>query len=370
MGIKSFDVASFSTASLVDPREVGFQDSIDIIIDELHRTRKSFVKIGWYLKHINETEMYKEYGYANIYEVAYDKFHISQSTTTRFINLCVEFSINHDSPELDEKYVDFNVSQLFEMLPMNQDEKNKISPEMTVKQIREAKKEAKITKNTNDTVSNNTIQDNADIPGQTSIEKDFPEYMPNKDENPKLELSDTAVQEKIKYATSHKEDEVLPVEEFIDIECRELEEEDACCDTFSRNSCKSEELLKIRRILDEKKEELDDWLKVAAEENVPESTLFEKKIIVAALASMVCDLEEAVDFAGRGKITGIYSAKRMDNGETVEGNLIYMQSAFAYILTKENYNKMIINDESETEHCQLIRVMERSIRQVTEGDVI
>lgn len=252
MGIKPFNVADLSTARLIDPKEVGFQDSIDIISDELHKTRKSFIKIGWYLKHINETEMYKEHGYSNIYEVAHDKFNISQPTASRFMNLCEEFSVDHNSPELDEKYVEFNVSQLFEMLPMKQEEMDQVTPDMTVKQIREMKKETRTEKEPSDKdirdfyikhlkglstderknlkdfmvdeygkshsgggpnphyecsprgikinnsdeitwlnfvkrvndlfpVPEEKIEDDENIPGQTSIEKDFPEYLPDAD---------------------------------------------------------------------------------------------------------------------------------------------------------------------------------------------
>lgn len=141
MAVKYFNVAALSPAHLISPHKVGYQDSIDIIFDELHKTRKSFIKIGWYLKHINEENMYEEEGYENIYQFAHDKFNISQPTATRFMNLCIEFSVNHDSPELDEKYIDFNVSQLFEMLPMKQEEKEQITPDMTVKEIRTVKSE-------------------------------------------------------------------------------------------------------------------------------------------------------------------------------------------------------------------------------------
>lgn len=143
-GVNKFDaVSSFARVNMMDPKQVGYQDSIDIIHEELHKTRKSFIKIGWYLKHINEEKMYVEDGYSNIYEFAHDKFNISQPTATRFINLCNEFSVEHDSPELDERYFDFSVSQLFEMLPMKQEEKEQITSDMTVQEIREIKKENK-----------------------------------------------------------------------------------------------------------------------------------------------------------------------------------------------------------------------------------
>lgn len=118
MGIKAFNVMSLGKTGFMNPEQLGYQDSVEIIRDELQRTRRSFVKIGWYLKHIQDNEMYREGGYANIYELAAEQFNLSQPTAVRFIQICEQFSVNHNSPELDEKYIDFNMSQLFEMLPM------------------------------------------------------------------------------------------------------------------------------------------------------------------------------------------------------------------------------------------------------------
>lgn len=65
---------------------------------------------------------------------------------------------------------------------------------------------------------------------------------------------------------------------------------------------------------------------------------------------------------------GCYSAKRMDNGEIVEGNLIYKEgSPFAYILTPANYDKMIVDELNNGKtSCNLIRVMESSITIILE----
>lgn len=174
MGV-NFNVMDLGKARIFDPKKVGYRDSIDIIHDELHNARKSFIKIGWYLKHIYEKEMYTEDGYSNIYEFAHDKFKISQSTVTRCIQLCQAFSVNNDSPELDEKYADFNISQLFEMLPMKTEQLEKVTPDMTVKKMREIKK-----KNTQPKDSKKEEEkEEADLSGQTSIEEDFPEYLPD-----------------------------------------------------------------------------------------------------------------------------------------------------------------------------------------------
>lgn len=54
---------------------------------------------------------------------------------------------------------------------------------------------------------------------------------------------------------------------------------------------------------------------------------------------------------------GQYTAQRIDNGEVVQGNLIYTkENPFVYILTKENSNKKIV-DENGNCQCNLIRVM-------------
>lgn len=171
MAIKPFDIMNLGKAGLIDPAQAGYRDSLEIIKDESFRIQKSFVKIGWYLKHIRDNELYKEDGYASIYECAADQFGYSQSTVSRFINICEKFSKDHDSPEIDEKYTGFDKSQMIEMLPMEPELLEKVTPDMTVKQIREIKS---TDKEKNDT----SIPTDDDIPGQTSIEKDFPEYMP------------------------------------------------------------------------------------------------------------------------------------------------------------------------------------------------
>lgn len=175
MGVKSFDVMAFGKAKLMNPEELGYKDSIEIISDELHKTRKSFVKIGWYLKHIRDNQMYVEDGYTNIYALAMDKFRISQPTATRFIQVCEEFSVDHNSPELDPKYEEFSVSQLFELISMQESRREEISADMTVKQIRAIKSEGK------ENVENHSVNvtDDDNVPGQTSIENDFPMYMPD-----------------------------------------------------------------------------------------------------------------------------------------------------------------------------------------------
>ena len=203
MGIKTFNVMDLGRAVIIKPEQLGYRDSLDIIKDESFRIQKSFVKIGWYLKHIRDNELYKEDGYANIWECAADQLGYSQSTASRFINICEKFSKDHNSPELDSKYAGFDKSQMIEMLPMEPEQLEKITPDMTVKQIRDIKLENKGQKEEKD----------CDIPGQTSIEADFPEYMPEAEDPDAKEMQSDS------YATSHNENELYTP---IDGEYREI----------------------------------------------------------------------------------------------------------------------------------------------------
>ena len=204
----NFDaVLNLSKAGLMNPEQMGYKDSLEIIKDESVKIQKSFVKIGWYLKHIKDDELYKEDGYANINECAADQLGYSQSTVSRLINICEKFSKNHNSPELDDKYAGFDKSQMIEMLPMEPEQLERVKPDMTVKQIRDIKDEGKISKN--DTKESD---EDSTIPGQTSIERDFPEYMPSE---PAIFDDSEEENDNQKYAMSHKGETVIEDEENI-----------------------------------------------------------------------------------------------------------------------------------------------------------
>ncbi len=192
MAVKPFNVMNLG-AGLFDPDEMGYRDSLDVIKEESVKIKKSFVKIGWYLKHIQDNELYLEDGYANINECAEEQLGYSQSTVSRFIRICEKFSKNHNSPELDEKYSGFDKSQMMEMLPLSAEQLEQVTPDMTVKQIREIKGKEKKAEG----IKNQEAVSDVVLPGQTSIEEDFPEYMPG---IPDPKASDSQEES---YATSH-----------------------------------------------------------------------------------------------------------------------------------------------------------------------
>lgn len=199
MGVKTFNVLDIGKTAFFEPTEVGYRDSIDIIKDESVKIQKSFVKIGWFLKHIRDNELYREDGYTTIWECAEDQLGYSQSTASRFINICEKFSKGNNSPELDEKYTGFDKSQMIEMLPMTSAQLEKVNPDMTVKEIRQLKNESKRVKKT----AVDTDMEDDNVPGQTSIEKDFPEYLPPEEEYTKEENDEDAAWFVEQYVIQH-----------------------------------------------------------------------------------------------------------------------------------------------------------------------
>lgn len=215
MGVRKFNVMDLGGAKIFDPQEMGYRDSLEIIMDESNKIQKSFVKIGWYLKHIRDNELYLEDGYADINKCAAAQLGYSQSTVSRFINICEKFSKDHNSPELDEKYSGFDKSQMIEMLPLEPEQLKTVTPDMTVKQIRDIKK-----KDTKPKSAKKAEEEEHELQGQTSIEEDFPEYLPDSNNT---DVSD----QQEEYATSHKgqDDEEPEESNVIEGTCREIQEQ-------------------------------------------------------------------------------------------------------------------------------------------------
>lgn len=119
---------------------VSLEDAELYIHANLKSAARSVIAIGYYLKCVNRNELFKEAGYKDICEYAKDRFGFSASATSRYMTRNDKFSVNGNSPILDEKYKDFNKSQLQEMLSLDMEQLEKVSPDMTVVQIREMKK--------------------------------------------------------------------------------------------------------------------------------------------------------------------------------------------------------------------------------------
>lgn len=100
---------------------------------------KKCVLIGFYLKAVRDRELYREMGYSNLWDYAADQFGLSMSSTSRYIAINDRFSVDGNTPQLLPEYAKFNKSQLQEMLNMSPEQIGQVTEDMTVKEIRKLK---------------------------------------------------------------------------------------------------------------------------------------------------------------------------------------------------------------------------------------
>lgn len=121
---------------------------------ELGGIVKSFVRIGWQLTCIDRSGAYKLDGYNTIAEFAKAEYGMNPSGVTRFMNVYEKYSVPGDTPELQEKYREFNFSQLTEMLQISDEDKEMFLPEAKRESIREFKNYTKENENNPDNLMN------------------------------------------------------------------------------------------------------------------------------------------------------------------------------------------------------------------------
>ena len=109
------------------------------IKDKLMDMSKSFIQIGYLLRAIKADKMYMADGYRDVWEFSEGEYGIKRTTTDRWMKMNEEFSVGGNSPYLAEKYKVFGKSQLQELLYFSAEDREKITPDMTVKEIREVK---------------------------------------------------------------------------------------------------------------------------------------------------------------------------------------------------------------------------------------
>lgn len=110
------------------------------IRQELIGVKRSFVRIGYMLRKIDDQKGYEQDGYKSIAEFAQKELGLHPSTTTRFMEINREYSIDGYSERLREEYEDLSRSQLEEMLKLPEEDRKMIEPVASRESIRELKR--------------------------------------------------------------------------------------------------------------------------------------------------------------------------------------------------------------------------------------
>lgn len=116
---------------------LNYSETKDIILEKLQNMSRDFVAIGYYLKWIRDNELYKQDGYSSIWEFAEDNYGIKRTTASRWMAMNDKFSEGGNTPILAKEFRMFGKSQMQEMLYLEDEQLEEVTPGMTVKEIRE-----------------------------------------------------------------------------------------------------------------------------------------------------------------------------------------------------------------------------------------
>lgn len=107
---------------------------------ELQGVTRSFVRIGYALRKIEDGKLYEQDGYRSIAEFARAEYGLQASTVSRFIAINREYSIDGYSEHLRPEYASLGRSQLEEMLQLPEADRQMVGPETSREDIRELKR--------------------------------------------------------------------------------------------------------------------------------------------------------------------------------------------------------------------------------------
>lgn len=112
----------------------GYKEQLDRAIIE---TTQNFVVIGHLLRQARDTDILAESGYTSMGDFARHEYGLDESVTSRFINIAERYG--DGSGRLKSEYSSFTYSKLGEMLTLPSEVAAIVTPDMTVKDIREIK---------------------------------------------------------------------------------------------------------------------------------------------------------------------------------------------------------------------------------------
>lgn len=120
--------------------DLSYEEVKNILREKMDVMKKNFIAAGYYMKYIRDNELFREDGYESIWEFAEDNYGIRKSTASRWMAMNDRFSQGGNSPNLADEFKGFEKSQLQEMLYLDDKQIEEVTPDMTVKEIREVRK--------------------------------------------------------------------------------------------------------------------------------------------------------------------------------------------------------------------------------------
>ena len=121
-----------------------FSERAQIIREQMRNIQNAFITIGFQLHWIRENNMFRVMDYKNVYDYAEKEYGLKKTTCCNFISIIENYAERDESGEVIESIADcyrnYSASQLVAMLGMNEDMRQQVSPDMSVRAINRLKK--------------------------------------------------------------------------------------------------------------------------------------------------------------------------------------------------------------------------------------
>ena len=195
--------------------------SFGYISNDLNSICADYIKLGFHLDEGKRNKIHEVFGYVSFDEFVQANFHLDRSALSRCLNVFYAFSSKSSSGVnqmiIDDKYAKYIYSQLCEMVSLTPHDRNFVTSDMTVNQIRDYKKS--IRKNVphttpfifHDASAPNPAADPGPDPVpaaaagvSTSVEVDFNDVHEDMDESANVDL-DPCKPEEIEYSIPDNE---------------------------------------------------------------------------------------------------------------------------------------------------------------------
>lgn len=109
------------------------------IKDRLNTTVDNFIAIGYRLKQIRDSEAYRNDGYSSMGDFVRAEYNLNEATASKFIKINDVYSEGGNSMFLQTKYKGYGYNKLYEMIALPQSDRDLITADTSVKEIRELK---------------------------------------------------------------------------------------------------------------------------------------------------------------------------------------------------------------------------------------
>ena len=136
------------------PRELAYS-SVKYLYSDLTDIRKYYIRLGFHLEEFSRFEYFRDFGFISLYDFCESNLGMDKGSVSRCINVyrtfnsSLSFSFKNgvktrgSAMEIADEWKDYSYTQLCEMLPLSKEQRSSITPDMSVSQIREYKKNLK-----------------------------------------------------------------------------------------------------------------------------------------------------------------------------------------------------------------------------------